>query len=922
MSNRNLNGLSSSVRSLNGLSTQLKDGKGIKVSNKNEIDVNMKTNTTEQTTIGDTDLFLLSDTTGANIKHITGINLKQKALLHLVGGTNINLTNDSSNDTVINLDSQIELQKTTIIKNPKSTSFPTGFSTVIQASGAQEGFDEFRIVADGSPNIRKLIGITATTVSANHTLDFNNGIFTNVETINGSHTDNLALNNNNQNFLIKPSTVNFSTDDIFSVDSNSKITNITRTTLLNTLTASNGLIKNTNDIKISSTPLININQTATFKNATGNAELKLESGNDVGYESRLFWFNNGVERARFVYSSNNNKFDLLTKTGSIHLKAFQGTNDGTSRLLLGNGSFELQAGSASVSLTNIIKGTLTDVNIYKNTNFNNTNLTGVSNINSTTISQLLNISAHPTTNTLGGVLKILHPTTTAQGDLRDFEILNSIEGSNNDKVLTIRGINNTDTTDFLQIGDYGSIKRITSYVDFTINIATALKFNVSSNSITLANTNSFIVLAESTMNINKNGSGHLDYEIKNDDGTLTLNSTGGTSQQIDLQISSTNKISILSTTIDIFSNTDFNQNILYLKGGGNANHYIRFRDIANVINGARISGYGTSNRAVFDVVSQSGTADTVLFNIFNDKINMYKTLYMNSAGSSGSSTDRPIYLHTDTNFYIKYLSNTSMNGTDIAGFSNVRLHNTQRNTTQLLTYATDPATGNTGGSIMTYNKLAVIKNNATLQNDSNDIFTVRNTGFTKMIVHSDSGDVELALKCGSDNSNQAVIKRKTNDQLLISNQGEYRVEVSNNTCNFVNNNGRLAWQSDRNLVIYNSGGGAIFASNTSTSERRFKDNIVSLDLENSYNIIKQLNPVSFVYIEEPTITKKGFIVDEIEDKIPECIKEITNCDCEDMKSKLLYKEDIVPDLVASVKYLMNEVETLKQQLLTQSNLQS
>jgi hypothetical protein len=153
MSNRNLNGLSSSVRSLNGLSTQLKDGKGIKVSNKNEIDVNMKTNTTEQTTIGDTDLFLLSDTTGANIKHITGINLKQKALLHLVGGTNINLTNDSSNDTVINLDSQIELQKTTIIKNPKSTSFPTGFSTVIQASGAQEGFDEFRIVADGSPNI-------------------------------------------------------------------------------------------------------------------------------------------------------------------------------------------------------------------------------------------------------------------------------------------------------------------------------------------------------------------------------------------------------------------------------------------------------------------------------------------------------------------------------------------------------------------------------------------------------------------------------------------------------------------------------------------------------------------------------------------------------------------------------------------------
>ena len=35
------------------------------------INVDMKTNTTEQTTIGDTDLFLLSDTTGENIKYIS-----------------------------------------------------------------------------------------------------------------------------------------------------------------------------------------------------------------------------------------------------------------------------------------------------------------------------------------------------------------------------------------------------------------------------------------------------------------------------------------------------------------------------------------------------------------------------------------------------------------------------------------------------------------------------------------------------------------------------------------------------------------------------------------------------------------------------------------------------------------------------------
>tara|TARA_Y100000004_G_C8905942_1_gene408682 strand:+ start:53 stop:1315 length:1263 start_codon:yes stop_codon:yes gene_type:complete len=316
--------------------------------------------------------------------------------------------------------------------------------------------------------------------------------------------------------------------------------------------------------------------------------------------------------------------------------------------------------------------------------------------------------------------------------------------------------------------------------------------------------------------------------------------------------------------------------------------------------------------------------------ISTDRIDMYRKLYMNSAGASGSSTDRPLYLHTDQNFYIKYLSNTTINGTDIAGFSGVRLSNTDTissNSIQLQTFSVSPRTLDAKGSVEVYNKLSVIKNGATLQQDANDIFTVRNTGFCKAIIHSDNSESELAFKTGGLSGPQAVIKRQTNNRFFIDNNGEFRVQVQNNTCNFVNNNGTLAWQSDRNLVIYDSGGSAIFASNTSTSERRFKDNIVSLDLENSYNIIKLLNPVSFVYKEDPNIPKKGFIIDEIEDKIPECIKEITNCDCENMSSKLLYKEDIMPDLVASVKYLISKVETqestistLTQQLTTQSTL--
>jgi hypothetical protein len=368
------------------------------------------------------------------------------------------------------------------------------------------------------------------------------------------------------------------------------------------------------------------------------------------------------------------------------------------------------------------------------------------------------------------------------------------------------------------------------------------------------------------------------------------------------------------TEISVSKQIDMNNNILQFKID-DANHTIRYS--STNMDGLLIEGYGDTNNPFCRIESSNG--DIVVADYFPDKIKMFKPLYMNST----SSLDRPIYLHTNEAFYVRYKNDGNLNGTDLGGFSGVRLSNTNTQSTNkinLQTFGVSPRTLDAKGSVEVYNKLSVIRDGAVLQQDANDTFTVRRVGFCKAIIHSDSGDCELALKCGSDNSNQAVIKRKTNDQLLISNQGEYRVEVSNNTCNFVNNNGRLAWQSDRNLVIYNSGGGAIFASNTSSSERRFKDNIVSLDLENSYNIIKQLNPVSFVYIEEPTITKKGFIVDEIEDKIPECIKEITNCDCEDMKSKLLYKEDIVPDLVASVKFLINKVETLETQLLTQSNL--
>ena len=151
MVNRNIldqNGFNSR-NILNIRNQKLKDGKAIKINtsitNKNEIDLNMKTNTTEQTTVGDTDLFLLSDTTGETIKYITGINLKQKTLLHIEGGTNINLTINSSNgNTEINLDDNIDTAGSITCKNfvkiNNSGSGTIGGILTLESSSSQSSF--------------------------------------------------------------------------------------------------------------------------------------------------------------------------------------------------------------------------------------------------------------------------------------------------------------------------------------------------------------------------------------------------------------------------------------------------------------------------------------------------------------------------------------------------------------------------------------------------------------------------------------------------------------------------------------------------------------------------------------------------------------------------------------------------------------
>ena len=133
-----------------------------------------------------------------------------------------------------------------------------------------------------------------------------------------------------------------------------------------------------------------------------------------------------------------------------------------------------------------------------------------------------------------------------------------------------------------------------------------------------------------------------------------------------------------------------------------------------------------------------------------------------------------------------------------------------------------------------------------------------------------------------------------------------------NSYNWYISAGSLRWQSDRNLVIYDSNNSAIFASNTSTSDRDKKENIVDLEETESINVVKQLKTYRYNYKDDTEKTPQiGFMADETKTLIPECIKTITNGD---KVSNLLFKENTIPHLVNTIQYALNKIELLEAEI--------
>ena len=189
--------------------------------------------------------------------------------------------------------------------------------------------------------------------------------------INTYDATTLSLNNNNKQILVKDSNKNFNANDLLGIDSDGKITPIAN--VLGSLTVSNGLAKNTNDISIATDAVVD---TPTFKlrNSDGHCDFTIQSG-ATDKESRLYFLNNNLEKARIVYANANNRLDIATLSGNINLTSHISTNGGTSALKLNNGNFQLGAGSTNNPLTNIITGNSTTVDIYKELDMNGNQIT-------------------------------------------------------------------------------------------------------------------------------------------------------------------------------------------------------------------------------------------------------------------------------------------------------------------------------------------------------------------------------------------------------------------------------------------------------------------------------------------------------------------------------------------------------------------
>mgnify|MGYP000126524218 CR=1 FL=1 len=261
MSNRNILNQNINGRNiLNIKNKNLLDGNAIKISDRNNINIDIKTNTTEQTTIGADDLFLISDVTGKTIKYIKGLNLKQQTNNSKIAGNNINFTTNNNN-TVINVKDVItsltSINGFTLVTNISSAAsqfllkdnsvggFANGTFLTTNSNGLIAPKTEASVITAVQNKIAAGINITRSIgLNSIMTLALSNALI-NMASVNG-YVFNTTTNSTVNQFLLKDTTVgSFASGDFLTINSSNKVDNISRIDLNNSIVSqvfvSNGL---------------------------------------------------------------------------------------------------------------------------------------------------------------------------------------------------------------------------------------------------------------------------------------------------------------------------------------------------------------------------------------------------------------------------------------------------------------------------------------------------------------------------------------------------------------------------------------------------------------------------------------------------------------------------------------------------------
>lgn len=178
--------------------------------------------------------------------------------------------------------------------------------------------------------------------------------------------------------------------------------------------------------------------------------------------------------------------------------------------------------------------------------------------------------------------------------------------------------------------------------------------------------------------------------------------------------------------------------------------------------------------------------------------------------------------------------------------------------------------------------------------------------------------------------------------IIESNLRVYRTDKKETKIEFSNTNhaGKLSSTADGNLglydtthkkwLIYSNASGTV---NSNTSDRREKKDIDYMTDETALNIIKNLKPCSFKYIDDKVgLQRTGFIVQDILDSLKEQKEELyggvrifknpglDELPCVDMyedEENVRYAidyEDYIAPMTKTIQYLLDKVDKLEQQL--------